>query len=500
MLISLVGFILLCRPEPSVLRAGVMGSVGLLALTSGRRRASLPALGAAVIGLLCLDPWLARSYGFALSTLATLGLVLWARPWGLALARHLPPRLHLLAMATAIPLSAQLICAPVIVLLQGHITTHAVLANLLAAPLVAPTTVLGVLAACLAPLWVPLSTAVAWLAALPAWMIARIARVGAELPYGTIDWWDGHAGAWLLTAVTALALLTGRWWWHQARRRPWWAGALVAAGAAWLWPSSALSGWPPPGWVVVGCDVGQGDAFVVATAPARALVVDTGPDPPAVSRCLRDLGVRDVDLLVLSHFHADHVGGLTGVLGQVRVGTAYVSPVAEPADVAERTLARLADEGVPVHVAGAGDRVQVGGAAVEVVAPGPRPVVGGSAANNGSLVLDVVVDGTRVLLTGDLEPEGMRPVREWVRGRDYDVLKVAHHGSAAQDERLIHGATAEVALIGVGADNTFGHPAPSLLSLLQSTGAVVLRTDLHGDIAVARDDDGRLVVHRRDGG
>ena len=499
-LLSLVGFALLCRPEPSVLRAGVMGSVGLLALTTGRRRASLPALGAAVVGLLCLDPWLARSYGFALSTLATLGLVLWARPWGCAMARHLPPRLHLLAMATAIPLSAQVICAPVIVLLQGHITTHAVLANLLAAPLVAPTTVLGVLAACLAPIWVPLSTGVAWLAALPAWLIGRIARVCAELPYGTIDWLDGPAGAWLLTALTALALVTGAWWWHQARRRPWWTVAVVAAGGAWLWPSPALTGWPPPGWVVVGCDVGQGDAFVVATAPGRAVVVDTGPDPPAVARCLRDLGVRDVDLLVLTHFHADHVGGLAGVLGQARVDAAYVSPVGEPADVARRALDLLADEDVPVHVARAGDRAQVGAAGIEVVGPGERPVVGGSAANNGSVVLDVVVRNTRVLLTGDLEPEGMRPVRERVQGRDYDVLKVAHHGSAAQDERLLRGARAEVALIGVGADNTFGHPAPSLLAMLEATGAVVLRTDLHGDVAVARDGDGRLVVHRRDGG
>ena len=509
-LLSLACFILLCRPEPSVLRAGVMGSVGLLALTSGRRRVSLPALGAAVIGLLCLDPWLARSYGFALSTLATLGLVLWARPWGLAMARHLPARLHLLATATAIPLSAQVICAPVIVLLQGHITTHAVLANLLAAPLVAPTTVLGVLAACLAPVGVPLSTAIAWLAALPAWLIGRVARICAQLPYGTIDWLDGPAGAWLLTALTALALTTGPWWWHHARRRPWWAGAALAAGVAWLWPSAVLSGWPPPGWVVVGCDVGQGDAFVVASAPGRAIVVDTGPDPPAVARCLRDLGVRHVDLLVLTHFHADHVGGLDGVLGQAQVGTAYVSPVVEPADVAQRTLARLAEDDVAVHTARAGERLQVGAAFIEVVGPGERPVVGGSAANNGSVVLDVTVGGgpggqqthparTRVLLTGDLEPEGMRPVREWVRGRDYDVLKVAHHGSAAQDERLVRGVRAEVALIGVGVDNSFGHPAPSLLSLLGSTGAVVLRTDLHGDIAVARDHEGRLVVHRREG-
>jgi competence protein ComEC len=86
-----------------------------------------------------------------------------------------------------------------------------------------------------------------------------------------------------------------------------------------------------------------------------------------------------------------------------------------------------------------------------------------------------------------------------VRGRDYDVLKVAHHGSAAQDDRLVRDARAEVALIGVGADNTFGHPAPSALSLLRDSGALVLRTDTDGDVAVSRDAQGQLLVHRRGG-
>ena len=496
---SLVGFVLLCRPEPSVLRAGVMGAVGLLAVTSGRRRLSLPALGSAVLGLLVLDPWLARSYGFALSTLATLGLVLWARPWGLAMARHLPRRAGLLGYATAIPLAAQVICAPVIVLLQGSITTVAVLANLLSAPLVAPTTILGVVAACLAPLSVGVAGWVAWLAALPAWLIGRIARVCAQLPYGTLDWVDGVAGAWLLALLTVLALATGPWWRHQLTRRPWWLAVLAGGLVAWVWPVPALQGWPRPGWVIVGCDVGQGDAFVIRTGPSRAVLVDTGPDPASVSVCLRDLGVRHVDLLVLTHFHADHVGGVPGVLAATSVGRTYVSPVRDPVEVSERTLAQLEAAGVPSHEVRDGERVQIGEVVVEVVGPGQRAVVGGSAANNGSVVLDVDAAGTRILLTGDLEPEGARPVRERVRGRDYDVLKVAHHGSAAQDDPLVRGARAEVAMIGVGADNTFGHPAPSALSLLRATGALVLRTDTDGDVAVSRDAHGRLHVHRRGG-
>lgn len=495
-LLGLCGFVLLCRPEPSVLRAGVMGSVGLLALSNGRRRVSLPALAVAVVGLLCVDPWLARSYGFALSTLATLGLVLWSRPWGDALADRLPARLRLVGDALAVPLAAQVACAPVIVLLQGSITTVAVLANLLAAPLIAPTTVLGVVAAVLSPLSLPLARPVAWAAAVPAWLIGRVARTCAELPWGTLDWVDGAPGAWLLTATTLLVLLTGSWWRHQLARRPWAGWSAVAAALALAWPAPRLSGWPPPGWVVVGCDVGQGDAFVLRSGPSSGVLVDTGPEPEPVRRCLDDLRLRQLDAVVLSHFHADHVAGLRGVLDAVPVAHAYVSPVPEPAPNAEATVRALGDARVEHVVLRAGDLVTAGELHLEVLSPGERPVAGGSVPNNASLVVDARVGGTAVLLTGDIEPEGALPLRRLVRDRDYDVLKVAHHGSAAQDAELVRSTDAEVALIGVGAENDFGHPASRTLDLLRDAGMLVLRTDLDGDVALSRDGD-HLVVHRR---
>lgn len=510
-LACLAGFVILCRPEPSVLRAGAMGVVGLLALSTARRRVSLPALAAAVLTLLCVDPWLARSAGFALSVLATLGLVVFAGPWGEAIARRLPRRCQVLGYAVAIPLAAQVACGPVIVLLQGSISTVGVLANLLAAPLVAPTTIAGILSALVGLAWAPLGVYAAWLAAVPAWLIGQVARRCAELPLGTLDWADGAVGAWLLAAVTVLVLALGPWLLHHALDRPLTSLAVLLLGVVLAWPAPHPRGWPPAGWVVVGCDVGQGDAFVVANGPGRAVVVDVGPDPALVGACLERLGVTQVDALVLSHFHADHVRGLSGVLDRLPVGAAYLTPVREPEPEAHEVTELLAEAGVPAYQVRAGDTLDWGSVHARVLWPG-RAISSGSVANNGSIVLDLTVappDGgrgpavteasTRVLFTGDIEPEAAAEVRRAIAGQDVDVdvLKVAHHGSAAQDAALVRGLRPEVALIGVGGDNTFGHPTPSALRLLGEVGAVVLRTDTGGDIAVTIGDSGDLAVANR---
>ena len=504
-LLSLVGFVLLCRPEPSVLRAGAMGMVGLLGLSANRRAVSLPALATAILVLLCYDPWLARSYGFALSTLATLGLIVFARPWGDAIGRRLPHRVSRLGDAVSIPLAAQVVCAPVIVLLQGSVSTVAVLTNLLAAPLVAPTTLAGIAAALAGTAWVPLGVLVAWVGALPAWLIGAVARWGARVPLGTVDWVEGPAGAWLLTALTVLVLAAGPWLRRTVRWHPLAAAATALVLVAAVWPTPGTGGWPPPGWVVAGCDVGQGDAFVVPTGPGRGVLIDTGPDPAPLRECLDHLGIAALDALVLSHFHADHVGGIEAVVGRLPVEVALVTPLQEPPRDAERVLRRLSAEGIPVRAVTAGEQLQLGGGSTgsapvraDVVWPTEaaagltgRP---GWGANDASLVLDLTAGDTRMLFTGDIEPRSAAAVRRALAGETFEVLKVAHHGSAAQDDALVTGARARVALIGVGADNTFGHPSPSVLRLLARSGTVVLRTDQHGAYAVVRHEGGLAVV------
>jgi competence protein ComEC len=262
-------------------------------------------------------------------------------------------------------------------------------------------------------------------------------------------------------------------------------------------------GWPPGEWLLVACDVGQGDGLVVRVAPGSAVVVDTGPDPVPIDRCLRDLGVRHVPVLVLSHFHADHAGGLAGALAGRQVDEIEVGPY--PAPVAEHRRVRelAAVRGIPVRTASYGERRTAGPvswsvlwpARVDAVRPGDSP--DGAVANNASVAMMLETSGVRVLLTGDLEPESQRAVVAAGADLRADVLKVPHHGSRYQDLDLLTGLGARLALVSVGQGNDYGHPAPETLEALRDAGADVYRTDQDGDIAVVQRDGDLLAVTGR---
>jgi len=203
--VALAGFVVLVRPSPSVLRAAVMGLVVLIAGLTGRRNRAVPAVAAAVLVLVVANPFLARSPGFAMSVLATAAIVTVAPAWTTRLARSMPQPL---AAAVAVPAAAQLACTPVIVATFGQLTPYAVLANLLAAPAVAPATLAGIGCALVAVPLPAVASGLAWLAGLPAAWLVLVARTGARLPGAGLAWPTGARGLALLVAAGAALTLT----------------------------------------------------------------------------------------------------------------------------------------------------------------------------------------------------------------------------------------------------------------------------------------------------
>lgn len=480
--LGVIGFVLLARTEPSVVRAAAMGSVALIGMGSNGRQKGVRALGVAVFTLLLFDPWLALSLGFVLSALATAGILFLAPPWRDALMRWLP---RWMAEAVTVPLAAQLVCTPAVAAISGQVSLVAVVSNMLVAPAVGPATVLGLAAGLLVLVADPVGLLCGRVAGWCAWWITSVAEHSARLPTAAVEWSAGWRSITVLSVicvVCGLAMPT-----LLVRRR--WSLCLAALMLATVARPIPTIGWPPPGWVMVVCDVGQGDGLVLNAGRGTGVVVDVGPDPRAMDVCLDRLGIENVPVVVLTHFHADHVAGLSGALSQRAVGEVDVTALAEPADGAASVRRWAEGEDVPVRVPAYGEMREVGGLTWQVVGPG-RPVTGSgygeesADANNASVALLVAVRGVRILLTGDMEPEAQQRTGAMTGDLAVDVLKVPHHGSRYQDSAFLSGLGARLALISVGEDNDYGHPAAETVDLLRAAGMQVRRSDEDGDIAV----------------
>jgi competence protein ComEC len=492
-LVGVAGFVVLCHSEPSVLRAAAMGLVGLVALRhsvgSGR---GLRHLCLAVVGLTWIDPWLSHSIGFVLSVLACLGLLVWGRPWSLALGRWLP---GWLAEAVAVPLAAQLATQPVVAWLSGSVSLVGVLANALAGPPVGPATVLGLVTALIGSFSPVLGGLVGRLAGWLVEPILQVAHRCARLP-GAAQPWPAQP---LALVCLAAGCLTLAWLMPRLLRRSWLVLVLAVGLVLALARAPIQPGWPPSDWSVVACDVGQGDALAVRVGPGQALLIDLGPPQAGLGRCLDGLGVRQVPVVVLSHFHADHVGGLAELLAGWPVGVILAN---QSDGAAASAQALAAQHTVSWRRVDAGDSLSLGGVQLTVLSAAPETTVfdqaeESSAANDASLVCRVVVDGISLLATGDLELAGQQALLASGVDLTVDLLKVPHHGSARQETAFLAATEARIALIGVGADNDYGHPADSALRRLGELGALVARTDQHGSIAVSRRAGELVIVSQR---
>jgi len=305
-----------------------------------------------------------------------------------------------------------------------------------------------------------------------------VAGVGAGLPFASIGWPSGVVGAALCIAAT----VGGRHFARTHRRRL----AVVAALAGVLAAGALVTTvrpWPPPGWVMVACDVGQGDGLVLRAAAGTTVVVDTGPDPAPMTSCLRDLRVSDIAALVLTHMHLDHIGGLSGVLGHWPVGTVIVSGYGD-----QRALQRVTQSASAAHVSMTrvipSEQLDIGALHLTVLAPSHAFSGTRSDENNDSIVLRAVLDnGFTALLTGDAEPEAQRALLDAGVDLHADVLKVPHHGSDHQDADFLRATGARFGVASLGAGNTYGHPSPRTIQTLHDDGLRTFRTDLDGAVA-----------------
>lgn len=485
-LAMLAFYVVVVSPEPSVVRAAVMGAIVVIGLLLGGRRAGPAVLGTAVLIIAIIAPYLAMTWGFALSVSAASGIIIiaprmssWAiNRWNIP---HSPQRFsraritRVLIVAVSVTVSASVMTAPVLLAMGASVGLVSIPANLLAMPVVPLVTILGLLATVIGVLLPPLGTAIAAVAFVPAAWIAWIAEHAVYWPLPRIDSLTGLLAVSLFVVGIAWAL-------RRFRDRRVRVGLLITASVVLLlWWWSPVRGWPPDDWFLVMCDVGQGDALLMRST-THVVMVDVGGDDGRADACLDEFGISHLDALVITHFHADHAGGVASTLHGRTVDAVYATPVMDPPEQFARFNDRMVAAGVPWFTVTAGAQMKIPGIPMWVI--WPRYFIRESPANNGSVVVWTKVAHTTVLLTGDIEPEAQRA---FVQDLGLiDVVKVPHHGSRFQLPELAELTQPDIALISVGADNEYGHPAPETLAQWQAAGAQVLRTDLLGTVALSR--------------
>jgi competence protein ComEC len=322
-----------------------------------------------------------------------------------------------------------------------------IVANVLAAPAVAPITIVGFVAALISPVLPSLSHLLLWCVKPLAAFVAWIASVISD--YSVITFATGAKGFFIIAGVLALGYFSNR--------------KVVITALLILIAISWLLRFPGGDWQVANCDIGQGDSMVINLGHHRAVVIDTGPDPIAEDRCLHQLGVKTIELLILTHVHADHVGGLDGALRDRTVVAQWFG------NVRAGTRATLTSDRGPVTI----DVLWPQGQWADDQTSDP---------NNSSIAIILRASDFSLFAGGDMEPLTQAQITPLVS--EVDIYKVCHHGSRFQDESFTRALSPTISIISVGAGNSYGHPAPETIQSLTRLGSRVLRTDLDGAIAI----------------
>jgi competence protein ComEC len=453
-LAALLVFAIVTRWEPSVVRAAAMAAVVLLGRRMGVPVDGWSALAITVAGVLLLNGAMADNAGFQLSVAATAGVMAGSR---LTFGLRRP-----LGEALGATVGAQGAVLPLMLSLFGQVPVGAPVANLLAAPVVAVSTIAGGLGAIsgVAP--------ILGLARTAAGLVLSISRVVGRWPQ--LD--PGQA------AVTVGALGVA----YRFRRHPL-AFAVVCGGLAWavLLPHGQVAG---PAAVVL--DVGQGDSILLIGSHQETVLVDGGPEAASVLDALARYHVKRIDLMVLTHVHEDHAAGLIGVVRALPVSAFWSATDGHTSPSWQDLELELKRAAVPMDTPAVGTVVHLGGMTIEVLGPQRRY----AGPNDQSIVLMVESGDVSMLLTGDIE----RFAQADLGPLQVDVLKVPHQGGNTSDPSWLQASVRKLAVISVG-QNNFGHPSPEVLATLDDV-VPVLRTDLSGDVVIPLQTDAlnRLVA------
>jgi len=477
--IFLLFFAFLVRTEPSVIRASFMASIVLISVLYGVSKQGINALLITICIALLLDPNLAVSWGFILSVFATFGLLLFTEPILEYLTKAFPWLNKNLLIVISVALAAQFSTMGLVAGFIGLISIWSVIANTLVSPIVPLVTILGYLGLIASNINSSLAIIFNLPASIFANWIVTISHFFAEQGLSTIKISNGVVGFLIANFILILIIYLIKKL-HISMIL-----ITLILTLVFVYLSTTLffhKAWPIKNWQFVMCDVGQGDGLVIQDSTGKTMVVDVGPDGKLMTKCLKKLGVSQIDILLLTHFHLDHVAGLKEVMRNHEIKEVFTSWIKEPQEESKRVEELLSPQAVNFLLSG--QRIQLGEIKLTCFWPTNKKMEIESVANNSSLVVLAEIDNASILLTGDIEPAAQQVIRNMWQKLKVDVIKIPHHGSKFQDALFPDWSGARLALISVGAENRYGHPSKEAIELYEKSKIKVLSSSLNGSVSI----------------
>ncbi len=498
LLVGICFYMFLTGAQPPVVRATIMAAVIIISEFLERDADMYNNLGVAAMVILLWQPLQLFQLGFQLTFVAVLGIAYLYRPLALLFRRMLPLRWQLVRLTIsllAVSFAAQLATLPFSLNAFGRLPLTAILGNLLVIP-AAFIIVTTATAACALSFIAPLSQAIGFIADFTTGVMIAFTKWLAEIPLAYVD--GIYVSPWLLLFYVIL-IFTFVEWRRSRLARPWLVGAGLLVLNIFVWQQAWSAG---PKLRLTFFDVGQGDAALLEF-PKGNFLIDTGPfdeEYDAASWVLvpffRRSGIRELDAVVITHPHADHLGGLPALLREIKIKKVFVCGVETNAPL-EQQCEKLADSSrVPLLALRAGDSLpDFAPAQVWVLHP-RREEAGFHRLNDASVVVKVAFGQHAFLFPGDAELESESHLLQTARILDSDILKVGHHGSITSSlPQFLNAVSPQWAVASVGRWNRFGHPDPEVIARYDSLAIPFLRTDQNG--AVIFESNGKVLKRIR---
>lgn len=468
---------------PSITRACIMQSLMLIAMVIDREYDGPTALAFAVMVMLAFNPLTILSVSFQLSAGCMLGIFLFSekiRQYLLNFScknKRLKRVCHGIAASVSVSVSAAVMTTPLVAYYFGCVSILGVITNLLTLWVISFIFYALLLCLVLSAVSMSIAQLLAWIVTIPIQFVLKTATLISWLPMSAAYISNSYVIAWLIGAYAMFAVFL-----LQKKKQP----VLLLTGIVFTFLLTQLFSWIEPirdDFRVTMLDVGQGQSILLQS-DGKTFLVDCGGDDDedaadVTAEALLSQGISRLDGIIVTHFDADHAGGIVNLLSRIRADRLILPDIKDETGVAD-LLAKSTN--------GAVEYVQqnmlysFGSTEMTVFAPNSE-----DSGNENSICILFRREDCGILITGDRGVEGELALLQTYSIPNVDILVAGHHGSAGStSQELINATSPQYAFISVGENNRYGHPADKTVQRLLDYGCEIYRTDIHGTIIFRR--------------